>query len=136
MQVYFETVRVAKSKKDTPIETLDIQVTDNMGTRPLELYSGGEGFRVSFAIRIALSKLLARRAGARLQTLIIDEGFGTQDGKGRDKLVEALNALKEDFERVIVITHIEELKEAFATRIEVVKTPLGSQITVIEGSNG
>jgi len=136
MQVYFQTVREAKTKRDTPIETLEIQVHDNLGTRPLEMYSGGEGFRASFAIRIALSKLLARRAGARLQTLIIDEGFGTQDGKGREKLVDVLSALKDDFERVIVITHIDELKDAFATRIEVVKTPLGSQITVVEGSNG
>jgi len=50
--------------------------------------------------------------------------------------VDVLSALKDDFERVIVITHIDELKDAFATRIEVVKTPLGSQITVVEGSNG
>jgi len=136
MQVQFQTLREAKTKRDTPIETLEIQVHDNLGTRPLEMYSGGEGFRACFAIRIALSKLLARRAGARLQTLIIDEGFGTQDGKGREKLVDVLNALKSDFDRVIVITHIDELKDSFATRIEIVKTPLGSQITVIEGSNG
>ena len=122
MHLYFETLKEAKSKKDTPIETLEIKVSDNLGTRPLEMYSGGEGFRAAFALRIALSKLLARRAGARLQTLIIDEGFGSQDAKGREKLVECLNAIKDDFERIIVITHIDELKDAFANRIEVTKT--------------
>ena len=136
MSLYFDTLREAKSKKDTPIETLDIKVSDNLGTRPLEMYSGGEGFRAAFALRIALSKLLARRAGARLQTLIIDEGFGSQDAKGREKLVECLNTIKDDFERIIVITHIDELKDAFATRVEVIKTSSGSQITVMEGSAG
>ena len=136
MHLYFETLKEAKSKKDTPIETLEIKVSDNLGTRPLEMYSGGEGFRAAFALRIALSKLLARRAGARLQTLIIDEGFGSQDAKGREKLVECLNAIKDDFERIIVITHIDELKDAFANRIEVTKTPTGSQVVTMEGSAG
>jgi exonuclease SbcC len=136
MSIYFETLREARGKKDSPIETLEIKVSDNLGTRPLEMYSGGEGFRAAFALRIALSRLLARRAGARLQTLIIDEGFGTQDGKGRERLVEALHAIKSDFEKIIVITHIDELKDAFATRVEITKTPRGSQITVMEGSNG
>ena len=136
MSLYFDTLRESKTKKDSPIETLDIKVSDSLGTRPLEMYSGGEGFRAAFALRIALSKLLARRAGARLQTLIIDEGFGSQDAKGREKLVECLDAIKGDFERIIVITHIDELKDAFATRVEVIKTPSGSQITVTEGASG
>jgi exonuclease SbcC len=136
MHLYFETLKEAKSKKDTPIETLEIKVSDNLGTRPLEMYSGGEGFRAAFALRIALSKLLARRAGARLQTLIIDEGFGSQDAKGREKLVECLNAIKDDFERIIVITHIDEMKDAFSNRIEVTKTPSGSHVVVMEGSAG
>jgi exonuclease SbcC len=136
MHVSFDTLQESKTRPDAPIETLKINVSDSMGIRPLEMYSGGEGFRAAFAIRIALSKLLAHRAGARLQTLIIDEGFGTQDGKGREKLIDALNALKDDFEKVIVITHIDELKDAFATRIEVMKTAMGSQLAVIEGSAG
>ena len=136
MSLYFETLKEAKSKKDTPIETLDIKVSDNLGTRPLEMYSGGEGFRAAFALRIALSKLLAHRAGASLQTLIIDEGFGSQDAKGREKLIECLNAIKDDFKRIIVITHIDELKDAFANRIEVTKGTSGSQVLVMEGDAG
>jgi exonuclease SbcC len=82
---------------------------------------------VNFAIRIALSRLLARRAGAQLQLLVIDEGFGTQDAEGRERLVEAINSIQEDFARILVITHIEELKDAFPVRIEVTKTADGSQ---------
>lgn len=133
LSVSLETQRASKSKKDSSIETLDIKVSDSLGTRPLEMYSGGEGFRVAFALRLALSRLLTRRAGARLETLIIDEGFGTQDGKGREKLVDVLTAIRDEFEKVIVITHIDELKDAFPARLEVVKTPSGSQVTLLEG---
>jgi exonuclease SbcC len=112
-------------------ETLDIKISDDLGERPYENYSGGEQFRVDFAIRIALSRLLARRAGAQLQTLVIDEGFGTQDAQGRERLVEAINAIQDDFTRVLVITHIDELKDAFPARIEVTKTPEGSVVEVV-----
>ena len=123
-----------KSQRETlkgkMVETLDIEVADELGPRSYDLFSGGEAFRIDFAIRIALSKLLARRAGARLQTLIIDEGFGTQDAQGRERLVEAINSVHEDFERILVITHIEELKDSFPVRIDVFKTPQGSQLSV------
>lgn len=111
-------------------ETLDIKIDDGGVERAYELYSGGEAFRINFAIRIALSKLLARRAGARLETLVIDEGFGSQDHEGRQRLVEAIQAVQDDFARVLVITHIDELKEAFPTRIEVTKGLGGSQVAI------
>ncbi len=128
MHVRFETQR--ETLKGDTVETLDLIISDELGPRPYELYSGGEAFRVNFAIRIALSKLLAHRAGARLQTLIIDEGFGTQDAQGRARLVEAINAIRDDFEKILVITHIDELKDAFPVRIDVWKTPDGSQIAI------
>ena len=131
MSVEITTQRDAKSSKAV-LETLDINISDEMGTRPYELYSGGEAFRVNFAVRIALSKLLARRAGAQLQTLVIDEGFGSQDGQGREKLVGAIRSIEGDFEKILVITHIEELKEEFPVRINIVKTPSGSRIVMAE----
>jgi exonuclease SbcC len=111
-------------------ETLDIRIADELGEREYSMYSGGEAFRANLALRIAISKLLARRAGAQLQTLVIDEGFGTQDAQGRDLLVQAINSIQSFFELVIVITHIEELKDLFPARIEVVKTASGSRISV------
>ena len=128
MTVQFETQR--DTKAGHAVETLDIRISDEYGSRSYEMYSGGEAFRINFAIRIALSKLLARRAGAQLQTLIIDEGFGTQDTDGRQKLVQAINSIRDDFARIIVITHIEELKDAFPVRIDVYKTPRGSEISI------
>jgi exonuclease SbcC len=111
-------------------ETLEIQISDGLGQRRYELFSGGEAFRVNFALRIALSKLLARRAGARLETLVIDEGFGSQDQEGRMRLVEAIHTVRDDFAQILVITHLDDLKDAFPTRIEVSKGPGGSQVAI------
>ena len=130
MSVRIESQRALKSKEGEA-ETLDINIGDELGTRRYEMYSGGEAFRIDFALRIALSKLLARRAGAPLPTLIIDEGFGSQDAGGRERLVEAINSIQNDFEKILVITHIDEMKESFPVRIEVTKGPDGSKVQVI-----
>ncbi len=129
MQVTFETQKQLKSREGTA-ETLDIHISDSAGSRPYENFSGGEQFRVNFAIRIALSQILAKRAGARLQTLVIDEGFGSQDPNGRQRLIEAINAIQDDFKLILIITHIDELRDAFPNRIDVVKTPQGSRLSV------
>jgi exonuclease SbcC len=131
MNIVMETQRAHKTKKEETVETLDINISDELGTRRYEMYSGGEAFRIDLALRIALSKLLAQRSGAPLPTLIIDEGFGSQDSAGRERLVEAINSIQDDFEKILVITHIEELKNAFDERIEVTKTAEGSMIKVI-----
>ncbi|MBL7163063.1 MAG: SMC family ATPase [Anaerolineales bacterium] len=130
MSIRFETQRELKSRADLK-ETLEIQIRDRVGMRDYEMYSGGEAFRVNFAIRLALSEMLAQRAGARLQTLVIDEGFGSQDEVGRQRLLEAINMVKSDFEKILVITHIDELKDAFPARIEVEKTERGSVVRVV-----
>ena len=132
MNVQFITQALYKDKKREDLrETLEIQIRDSAGERGYEMYSGGEAFRINFAIRLALSEVLAQRAGARLQMLVIDEGFGSQDALGRQRLIEAINLVKSDFEKILVITHIEELKDSFPTRIEVEKSELGSSVRII-----
>jgi exonuclease SbcC len=132
MHLHFETQARYKDEKRKELrETLEIQVSDGAGLRDYEMYSGGEAFRVNFAIRLALSEVLAQRKGARLQMLVIDEGFGSQDALGRQRLIQAINAVKDDFAKILVITHLEELKDAFPTRIEVEKTEAGSTVMVI-----
>lgn len=132
MAVRFVTQAAYKDKRREDLrETLDIQISDGSGARDYELFSGGEAFRVNFAIRLALSEVLAQRAGARLQTLVIDEGFGSQDTQGRQRLVEAINLVRQDFAKILVITHIDELKDAFPTRIDVEKTADGSTLRII-----
>lgn len=112
------------------IETLDFMVSDELGQRPYDTFSGGEAFRVNFALRVALSQLLARRAGAHLSALFLDEGFGTQDEDGRTRLVEAITAVQERFEMILVITHIEELRDSFPVHLQVTKTDSGSRVAI------
>lgn len=132
MSVSIQTQAPYKDKRREDLrETLDIRISDSAGVRDYEMFSGGEAFRVNFAIRLALSEVLAQRAGARLQTLVIDEGFGSQDAQGRQRLVEAINLVRQDFTKILVITHIDELKDAFSHRIEVEKTSKGSTLRII-----
>ncbi len=132
MSIQFLTLREYKdTKREDLRETLEIQIRDQSGFRDYELYSGGESFRINFAIRLALSHVLAQRAGARLQTLVVDEGFGSQDSIGRQRLIEAINMVQDDFEKILVITHVEQIKEAFSTQLLVEKTPRGSMVTLV-----
>jgi len=130
-QISIESLRDLKSGGIK--ETLDIKISDELGTRDYEMYSGGESFRIDFSLRIALSKLLTRRAGTKLRTLVMDEGFGTQDEEGIDNLVQAIQSISEDFDKILVITHLESLKSAFPVRIEVTKLPeIGSRFEIIK----
>jgi len=131
MSIQFITQREYKDKKRADLkETLDIQIQDRAGVRDYEMYSGGESFRINFAIRLALSHILAQRAGARLQTLVIDEGFGSQDELGRQRLTEAITLVRDDYKKILVITHIDQLKDTFSTQLLVEKTPTGSVVSL------
>jgi len=135
LHVQFITQKAGRSGRATKkatkmIDTLDILIADARGTRPYETYSGGEAFRINFAIRLALARLLAQRAGAALQLLIVDEGFGTQDQEGCDRLIAAINAIASDFACILTVTHMPYFKEAFQARIEVSKTQNGSHLSL------
>jgi len=117
-------------KKGDQVETLDILISDEMGFRNYEMYSGGEAFRIDLALRIAISRLLVRRAGASMPILIIDEGFGTQDSASLEKLIDAINYIQDDFEKIFIITHLEELRDKFPVIINVTKTGEGSTISI------
>ncbi len=131
MRVRFLTQTAYKDqRRDDLRETLEIQISDGAGVRAYELYSGGEAFRVNFALRVALAEMLTHRKGARLQTLVIDEGFGSQDTQGRQRLIEAINSIRQDFAKILIITHLDDLKDAFPARIEVEKTADGSHAHV------
>src|SRR5579885_3358021 len=120
------------TQKGSEKETLEIKISDSFGTRSYETFSGGEAFRIDFALRIAISRFIANCSGAQLRTLVIDEGFGTQDKDGLSQFVQVINAIKGDFDKVIIITHVDELKDKFPVRIEVTKEPgRGSGFEVI-----
>ncbi len=130
MHVKLETQRERRSGSGDPIETLEIKVSDELGLRSYEMYSGGEAFRVNLALRIALSRVLSQRTGEVQSTLFIDEGFGTQDGSGRERIVDAISSIDDKFDMIIVITHLDDLKDMFPARIEVRKDDSGSTFWV------
>ncbi|PKN03521.1 hypothetical protein CVU75_01770 [Candidatus Dependentiae bacterium HGW-Dependentiae-1] len=119
-------------KKGGTRETLDINISDTAGIRAYELFSGGEAFRIDFALRIAISKLLARRAGTSLQTLIIDEGFGSQDEEGLTNIMNAIYAIQEDFSKIIIVSHLNSMKDQFPVHMIVEKGANGSKVSVLE----
>ena len=111
---------------------MEIKISDSVGIRPYEMFSGGEAFRIDFSLRIALSKLLARRAGTSLQTLIIDEGFGSQDDDGLNHIMDCLHRIQDDFAKIIIVSHLPGMKEQFPVHFMVEKGPSGSSVRILE----
>lgn len=126
-----EMVTQKENKSGTVSETLDIYISDELGTRPYEGWSGAEKFKVDISNSLATSKFLARRAGTKIETLVLDENASCLDQDGRIKFIEAINTIAEDFAKIICISHIDELKEAFPQQILVRKTPEGSRVEVV-----
>lgn len=130
ISVRFETQKEAKTTGRVS-DTLDIIVSDELGERPYEGWSGAERFDVDLSIRLAISKFLAKRAGARIEVLIIDEGASCLDAQGREHFIEAINEIAKEFKLVLCITHIDELKEHFPQQLIVQKTPEGSRVEIV-----
>lgn len=129
-QIFIESLR--DLKKGGTKETLDIKISDQAGIRSYELFSGGEAFRIDFALRIAISKLLARRAGTALQILIIDEGFGSQDEEGLGHIMDAIHKIQNDFSKIIIVSHLPTMKDQFPVQFFVEKGVQGSTVSIIE----
>jgi exonuclease SbcC len=128
-QIFIESLR--DLKKGGSRETLDIKISDQFGLRDYELFSGGEAFRIDFALRIGISKLLARRAGTTLQTIFIDEGFGSQDEEGLQLIMDNLYKIQDDFAKIIIVSHLQEMKEQFPVQFVVDKKRSGSVVSVV-----
>jgi exonuclease SbcC len=78
---------------------------------PKPVISGGEEDLCNLVLRLAISQMIAERAGQSFSLLILDEVFGSLDETRRSNVVELLRKLHDRFEQVIVITHIEQVRE-------------------------
>jgi len=110
-------------------ETFDISVKEGSRTDDFETFSGGEQFRISLALRLAFSNILAKRMGGVIKFLLLDEVSSNLDNKGLDMFIDIIKQLGDDM-KVLVITHSERLKERFEDIIMVDKGPSGSQVTM------
>ncbi len=128
MSIRLSLTRPSKTDRDAQIETLDILIGDSVGTRAYELFSGGEAFRIDIAVRIALTKLLTEHTHGSIDFLVIDEGFGSQDDTGCDHIVQIIHQLEQYFHLMLIITHVDQLKETFPDRLVIKKGPQGSEV--------
>jgi len=112
--------------KDQP---LDLNVVDNYQSgeiRSTKNLSGGESFIVSLALALGLSKMASRRV--RVDSLFLDEGFGTLDEDTLETALETLASLRQEGKLIGVISHVAALKERISTKIQVEKISGGKSI--------
>jgi exonuclease SbcC len=112
---------------DTPDSTMLIEVVDNDmagQTRGLHNLSGGERFLVSLSLALGLSEMSCGQ-GVRIESLFIDEGFGSLDSASLGQAIALLEDLQAQGRRVGVISHVEELKERISTKVEITPSANG-----------
>lgn len=112
--------------------TYEIKMYDGAQAYPIARFSGGETDLVNLALRLAISRLLAERSGAELNLIILDEIFGSQDDQRRMAIMAGLQNLGHRFGQIILITHIDQIKELVERALRVEETPEGGA-RVIEG---
>lgn len=126
----FSLERARESADRRRAAGLDLQVADAYtGTsRPVASLSGGESFLAALALALGLADVVqAYAGGVRLETVFIDEGFGSLDPEALDAAVEVLMRLQEKGRLVGVISHVPELKERIDVRLEILAGRAGSQ---------
>ncbi len=106
----------------TPSADLELEIIDSYQAdvvRPMNTLSGGESFLVSLALALGLSELASHKT--QINSLFIDEGFGTLDSETLDIAINALENLQANGKSIGVISHVEVLKERIGTQIQVEK---------------
>ncbi|GGX55367.1 AAA family ATPase [Saccharospirillum salsuginis] len=111
---------------------LDVEDAYTGKTRPVNTLSGGESFMAALSLALGLSDVVQAYAGGiRLDTLFIDEGFGSLDPDALDLAIETLMDLRANGRTVGIISHVTELKEQMPQRIDVVSDQQGSKVKVV-----
>ena len=113
---------------------LDLAVLDEHTgrERSVATLSGGESFMAALALALGLSDVVQAYAGGiRLDTLFIDEGFGSLDSESLDLAIRTLQDLQATGRTIGIISHVSELKEQMALRLDVLPSRQGSHVCVV-----
>ncbi|WP_347158558.1 AAA family ATPase [Pontibacter chitinilyticus] len=122
--------RILKSA-DEDLELLIVDTYQAEAVRPMNTLSGGESFLVSLALALGLSDLAGRRT--QINSLFIDEGFGTLDAETLDAAISTLENLQAGGKMIGIISHVEALKERISTQIKVQKQAGGISKVEVTG---
>lgn len=112
---------------------LNLNITDTWTGEPRDAasLSGGESFLASLALALGLAEVVqSNNGGIELDTLFIDEGFGTLDSETLDTVMNTIESLRENGRTIGLISHVEEMKNRIPTQIVVEKGPRGSSVRV------
>ncbi|MEA1975929.1 MAG: SbcC/MukB-like Walker B domain-containing protein, partial [Bacillota bacterium] len=126
----YQMLRTDKKERANKQSGLEIEVFDNYTgkTRHVKTLSGGESFKASLAMALGLSDVVQEYAGnVRLDTMFIDEGFGTLDSESLDSAINCLIDLQKNGRLVGIISHVPELKDRIPSRLEVISSNIGSE---------
>ena len=130
----FELSRIREKQKGRAQQGLEIEVFDYYTGLPrhVKVISGGESFKASLSLALGLSDVAQAYAGGiSLDTIFIDEGFGSLDDDSLEKSIHCLLDLQKSGKLVGVISHVGELKERIRARIEVTQGMTGSSTKVV-----
>jgi exonuclease SbcC len=130
----YEMIRFEDRSRGNQNSGLEIMVMDynTSKSRSIRTLSGGESFKASLSLALGLSELVTRYSGnIRLDTMFIDEGFGSLDPESLEKAISELLDLKKTNRIVGIISHVSELKERISSKIEVSSDLTGSKIKLI-----
>lgn len=117
ISVKFKTIKEGKTGDK---DTLEIEVSDDKGSRPLESYSGGEKVRIYLALRLALMKMLTKKQNLDFNILIIDE-IAELDDSGLQMFNAVLNMIAKDFSQIFIVSHLSELKSSIGSNLVLYK---------------
>ncbi len=113
------------------LDKLDISVKDSYSQkiRKYELLSGGEKFRTDVSIALGIGRYVSSISNRVIECIFIDEGFGSLDRVGRESLIEVVRSLKNEIKMILIITHLEDIAEAFPVKIKV-KKEINNEVSV------
>ena len=125
----FSLKRKTSKSKGAGQKGLELEIYDNYtaSSRDVSSLSGGESFKASLSLALGLSDVVqASSGGVSLETMFVDEGFGTLDPQSLDNAIDSLLELQKGGRLVGIISHVQELKERVDAKIEVISTKEGS----------
>jgi exonuclease SbcC len=116
-------------------ENYNLRVLDSGEFFGVDRFSGGEKDLANLCLRLAISQALTESAGLDRSFIILDEVFGSQDNERKDLIIKALSGLRQHFPQILLITHVEDIKDQVEQLIEVRPVAHGHSEVLVHGSS-